>query len=250
MNRPAPPRAVTFDCWGTLIYETHRESGEVARAQLLERSLREQGIQATYEAAKAALGQAWGKHWQQWRVGVVADAVDMAGWALGEFGIQDPALVERFGRELEEVSLTQEIVALDGARETLEALSQRGIRRALICDTGFSPGRVVRRLLDRAKLLELLEVLIFSDEAGAPKPNPRLFHTALEQLDVEPQHALHVGDLRRSDVAGARAAGMGSVRIRWQHDDPSELPDADTVADSHAHLREILGLNSDGDVPA
>ena len=51
-----------------------------------------------------------------------------------------------------------------------------------------------------------------------------------------------MGDLRRTDVAGARALSMGTVRIRASHDDTSDLPEADAVADSHAHLCEILGL--------
>jgi FMN phosphatase YigB (HAD superfamily) len=50
-----------------------------------------------------------------------------------------------------------------------------------------------------------------------------------------------VGDLRRTDVAGARAAGLGSVRIRQHHDDLSEHPDADHVVESHAELRGLWG---------
>ncbi len=235
-------RAVTFDCWGTLIYEPRREPGELARVQLFARSLRELGIAITDEAAREATRETWKRHWREWTAGVSTDAVDMARWGLEAFGITDPAVVERLGKELQEVALEQEVRALDGARETLAELARRNLRRALICDTGFSPGRVVRQLLEREGLLEFLEVLIFSDEEGVPKPNPRVFHAALEPLEVEPAQALHVGDLRRSDVAGARAVGMHSVRIRWQHDDPSDVPDADAVVDSHAHLRELLGI--------
>jgi putative hydrolase of the HAD superfamily len=83
-------------------------------------------------------------------------------------------------------------------------------------------------------------VLVFSDEAGVPKPNRRVFELALGPLGVHPERALHVGDLRRTDVAGARALGMRSVRIRAHYDDPGPEPDADHVADSHAALRELL----------
>ena len=199
------------------------------------------------QKASDALNQAWGRHWQEWVAGVSTDAIDIARWSLEAFGIEERELAERLGREMQEVALEQVVIALEGAGETLERLAQRDVRRALICDTGFTPGHVVRQLLEREGLLEYLEVQIFSDEAGVPKPNPRIFHAALDQLKVAPRHALHVGDLRRSDIAGARAVGMGSVRIRWQHDDPSELPDAEQVADSHAHLQEILGLHEDED---
>ncbi len=236
-------RAVTFDCWGTLIYEPQREAGELARREIFKQDLRKHGIEVTDEQARDALRAVWERHWRDWHAGVSTDATDMAGWGLEAFGIQDPAAVARLGRELAEASLEQEVLALDGARETLEQLARRDIRRALICDTGYSPGRVVRQLLEREGLLKFLEVLIFSNEAGVPKPNPLVFQAALDPLQVEPAQALHVGDVRRSDIAGARGMGMRSVRIRWQNDDASDLPDADAVVDSHAHLRELLHLN-------
>ena len=45
---------------------------------------------------------------------------------------------------------------------------------------------------------------------------------------------LHVGDLRRSDVAGARAAGMRSVRFRGRNDDADEARSAAGVIDCQA----------------
>ena len=113
---------------------------------------------------------------------------------------------------------------LDGADATLAYLAERGVRRALVCDTGFNSAGVVRQLLARHGLLDRLEVLVFSDEAGVPKPNPRVFELALGPLGVPPERALHVGDLRRTDVGGARALGMKSVRIRAPYDDPATTP--------------------------
>jgi putative hydrolase of the HAD superfamily len=150
--------------------------------------------------------------------------------------------------------------AIDGARELLEALRAAGVRTALICDTGFSPGRVVRQLLARVGMLEQLEVHVFSDEVGAPKPHPRPFRAALDALGVPAEGALHVGDLRRSDIAGALAAGMRAVRFRGRNDDREPArstadvlgcqdagcqpacpqPEADTVVASYDELTEHL----------
>ena len=49
---------------------------------------------------------------------------------------------------------------------------------------------------------------------------------------------VHVGDLRRTDVAGARAMGMETVRFRGVFDDPGPGDEADYVMDD---LRELLG---------
>ena len=55
----------------------------------------------------------------------------------------------------------------------------------------------------------------FSDEVGWYKPAPEIFRHALDGLGgVAPERAAHVGDLRRTDVAGARAMGMTAVRYR------------------------------------
>jgi FMN phosphatase YigB (HAD superfamily) len=112
-------------------------------------------------------------------------------------------------------------------------------------------------------LLEYLEVTAFSDEVGVPKPHPRMFVTALEGLGVAASGAVHVGDLRRSDVAGARAHGMASVRITVHNDDatpvpgngapvigcgeagcspPCDRPEADAVVANYAELSRLFGL--------
>jgi putative hydrolase of the HAD superfamily len=109
-----------------------------------------------------------------------------------------------------------------------------------VCDTGVTPGPVVRRHLDALGLLAPLGVQIFSDEVGFPKPDPRAFRAALAPFGCAPGRAVHVGDLRRTDIAGARALGMRSVRIAAHHDDASNLPEADAVAASHAELRSLL----------
>jgi putative hydrolase of the HAD superfamily len=131
---------------------------------------------------------------------------------------------------------------VDGTQEPLGRLRAAGLRLALICDTGFTPGRVVRRLLDDAGLLDYLEVLCFSDEVGVPKPGNEIFAKALAELGARPPEAIHVGDLRRTDIAGARDFGMRSARFRGVHDDQSSGAEADIVLDRHGQLLEALGI--------
>jgi putative hydrolase of the HAD superfamily len=239
---PQPPQLVSFDCWSTLIFEPDLRSAHARRIEALRASAARAGIDVSPDAARAALDAAWRRHIELWQRHVSSGSEEIASWALEELGAGQPELAQQLGIEFAEVSLGSEVVALDGARETLQRLAAAGVRRALVCDTGFSPGRVVRRLLDRQGLLELLEVCVFSDEVGVPKPDSRVFQAALEPLETAPEDAVHVGDLRRTDVAGGRAAGMRTVRIRWHHDDLSELPDGVGVAGSHTHLLELLGF--------
>jgi HAD superfamily hydrolase (TIGR01549 family) len=238
---PHPPKAVTFDCWNTLLYEADWETAHALRVTSLVEVAGAAGTAVTREAAAQAFDAAWERHIRIWAEGGVTGAREVALWGLAELGFREPhPALDHLVRIYEEASHSGEVASLEGARETLETLAEAGVARALVCDTGLTPGRVVRRHLDRLGLLELLDVQVFSDEVGVPKPDPRAFRAALEPLGVDPTAAVHVGDLRRTDVAGARALGMGSVRIRDRHDDPSELPDADHVVDSHAELCALL----------
>ena len=240
-SRRVPLRAVTFDCWQTLLVDRHFERARALLAEALVEAAAGRGVEVASEVAAAAIGAAHGRHVELWTQGVGSGSREIAGWALGVLGIEDAALAAALGHRFEEAGLAGEVEALPGAEETLAALAGRGVRIALVCDTGFSGGRIVRRFLARVGLLDALEVQVFSDEVGVPKPHARMFEAALRPLGVAPAEAVHVGDLRPTDVAGGRGFGMETVRLRATHDDRSAHPEADAVADSHAHLLELLG---------
>jgi HAD superfamily hydrolase (TIGR01509 family) len=233
--------AVTFDCWNTLIYEPSWHQAHAQRVEALVRAAGEAGREVGSEEAGRAFDAAWDRHMRLWREGVASGAPEVAVWALAELGLREPhPALEHLTRQFEEASHSGEVTALPGAGETLEQLARSGVRRALVCDTGLTSGRVVRLHLARLGLLALLEATAFSDEVGVPKPDPRAFRAALAPLAVAPRCALHVGDLRRTDVAGARGLGMGTARILERHDDESALPEADYVVRSHAELQALL----------
>ncbi len=247
-GRPTPlstasPRAVTFDCWNTLLYEDDWETAHARRVGELRACAREAGRAVDAAEAGRAFDRAWGRHMELWRGGVASGAREVALWGLAELGLDAPhPALDHLVTLFEEASHSGRVLPLDGARALLEGLTGAGVRCALVCDTGLTPGRVVRRHLDRLGLLEFLAAQSFSDEVGVPKPDPRAFRAALTPLGVDPARAWHVGDLRRTDVAGARALGMTAVRIRAQHDDRSALAEADHVVGSHAELGDLLAL--------
>ena len=235
------PDAVTFDCWNTLLVEDDWHLAHALRVEALRNAAVQAGCDIARDQAGGAFDVAWQKHMQAWREGRATGAREVALDGLRELGLAAPQpALEHLIDHFERASHSSRVRALDGAGETLTALCDAGITCALICDTGLTPGRVVRQHLERLGMLDRLAVQVFSDEVGVPKPNPRAFRAALEPLGIPLARALHVGDLRRTDVGGARAAGMASVRIRASHDDESDLPDADFVVHSHAELCALL----------
>jgi len=235
-----PLTAVTFDCWNTLLVDGDLDAARALRVAALTDTAAARGVDLGGEQAIAAIRAAHARHVELWSRGFGSGSVEMAAWALEAVGVADRSLSATLGNRFEEAGLAGSVAALPGARDALAGLRQRGVRTALICDTGFSGGRIVREFLSRTGLLELLEVQVFSNEVGAPKPHPRMFESALSPLGVAAGEAVHVGDLKRTDIAGGRSAGMGTVRLHAVYDDPDALPDADAVAASHADLPGAL----------
>lgn len=97
----------------------------------------------------------------------------------------------------------------DRAAETLESLRGRGYRLACISN---ADGRV-RGLLETAGLLSQLEFVVDSAEVGLEKPDPRIFHAALERLALEASACAYVGDIYEIDVVGSAAAGLHPILI-------------------------------------
>ena len=222
MRRVEGIRAVTYDCWGTLLKDRDWQGAMQRRAGALRRFL-----DLSQDEAEALLDEAWSKHDEAWKQVETFGPGRMAAYCLESRGIDDDEAIAALTKEFEEATLEFGVDAIDGAADALAALETAGIERALICDTGLTPGRVVRSLLD---------------EVGVPKPGNEIFAKALAELGVRPPEAVHVGDLRRTDISGARDMGMYSARFRGVHDDTSYFAEADFVLDRHDDLLGILGL--------
>ncbi len=66
-------------------------------------------------------------------------------------------------------------------------------------------------VLDRTGLAGLFDAVVTSAQAGASKPDARLFEAALSALGARPDEALHVGDRVDEDVEGALRAGLDAA---------------------------------------
>jgi len=65
-------------------------------------------------------------------------------------------------------------------------------------------------------------------------------HT-LEELGVRPGEAAHVGDIQRTDVAGAQAAGMAAVHFIGANNADAGRSTADVVVRHFDDLPQALG---------
>lgn len=86
-------------------------------------------------------------------------------------------------------------------------------------DRGFSIGVIsnwegwLTKLLEACGVARLLDFSAISGVVGYEKPDPRIFHWAIDAALVAPSEILHVGDSPRDDVAGARQVGLEAVLL-------------------------------------
>lgn len=234
--------AVTFDFWNTVMWE---EPGSL-RARRLEVWAEAFGAQALEpRALEEAHDDAHRAYEQAWRAGrqfTVEHATALIVDRMPELpGDAPEVLVEGFC----EAGRRAAVHPSEGVYSCLDALRANGTRIGIICDIGLTPAYVVRELLDRHDLLGLFDDTAFSDEVGHYKPDSRIFEHSLSNLGgIPPEHAAHVGDRRRTDVAGARAMGMTAVRYAGVYDEPDGGPEADHVLHDLAELPVLLGVGA------
>jgi len=103
---------------------------------------------------------------------------------------------------------------LPGSRDGLRALAETGVRLGIVSN---ADGLIGQRLTE-AGILQVgpgigteVECVIDSGAVGVMKPDPRIFHLALDAMGVAADDAWYVGDMPGIDVVGARRAGLHPI---------------------------------------
>ena len=180
----------------------------------------------------------------EWRAGRQYTAKEALEDAFNVFGEQI-TLKDRevFTETFDQASFALKVDAVEGAEEVLAYLFKKDIKTAIVSDTSLSAGRHLRFFLNEFGISPYITSFAFSDEVGVYKPDKKIFMKALEGMgDINPSKAFHVGDLKRTDVVGARNIGMTSVRFRGANDDQENELEADFVVDHLMELPSLLNL--------
>jgi HAD superfamily hydrolase (TIGR01509 family) len=230
--------AVTFDLWDTLVY--NRNYGEY-RLPELKRILQTCGLALTDDEVNEAYMSGF-RHSSRvipaegYRHVETREIVDKA---LETIGYSSAETRDLLVKVYEEAILSDPPKLKEGVFEALEYVRGR-YKVGLISVTGVSPGRIVREILRDHGILHYFDVLTFSDEVKLVKPNPRLFTACLNELNVRPENAVHVGDSYKSDVIGAIDAGMRTIWVKTREQEQKRGYVADVILDSLFELPDAL----------
>ncbi len=118
--------------------------------------------------------------------------------------------------------------AFDDARPALDELRGQGLR--LVCVSNWDIS--LPEVLEQCGLADAVDGIVTSAGSGVRKPDPAIFHAALDVAGCGADEALHVGDTVAEDIAGAGAAG-----IRALHLDRGGRGDIASLADVAAAVR-------------
>lgn len=93
-------------------------------------------------------------------------------------------------------------------RSCLDFCARNGIKMGICSDlTAY----IQHRKLEKLGLCVYFDAIVTSEEAGAEKPDERMFFYSLEKLRTPKNHTLFVGDSLEKDIDGGTAFGLKSI---------------------------------------
>ena len=112
------------------------------------------------------------------------------------------------------------------AKYTLHELCKLGIKCGLLSNTPW-PKDFHDKLLEKDKLLEHLDVRVYSSHHKHMKPHPEIFQETLYFMDLRAKNVLFVGDRQLEDIYGAQRQKMRGVWVKGEHSvaSPEIVPD-------------------------
>lgn len=123
----------------------------------------------------------------------------------------------------------------NNAKSTIIKLSKK-YELAIISDTGFESGKIIRSLLKRHNLQTFFSSMLFSDEIKKSKPNKIIFNLALQKTSSTNLEAVHIGDNEKTDIIGAYNLEIKSILFNSK----SKKTKADYIASNWKEIEKIF----------
>jgi len=125
--------------------------------------------------------------------------------------------------EIEDLYIKNENIFLENLPQTIlnidifENIKSKGKDISLISNTGFIKGETIVKLFKEINILKYFDFLLFSDETGLSKPNPKIFEMSYEKIvkykNIPKNRVLHIGDNKIADYKGAISYGYNALLV-------------------------------------
>lgn len=129
-----------------------------------------------------------------------------------------------------------EITLIDGVKELIEDLYEKGIKLAI---ASSSPLNVIEVIAKKFQIEEYFEVFVTGDYVERSKPEPDIFLFASEKLGVSPENCVVIED-SHNGVRAAKKAGMKCVGINSDATGSQDISMADLVINSFKEVSKMI----------
>lgn len=220
-------KVITFDFWNTIFDSSNgRERNSVRKNTIIE-EIQKLNPELEFDV-DTLLKSAWEYFNHNWiNEHKTPSSMEMVKFFWKQLALNENSVAQnRIATVFEESVLYYPPQLNESVSQAIEELS-KNYKLAIVSDTGFSPGRILKSLLNTESILHFFSAFSFSDETNTSKPHPKAFQTILSALNCLPHNAVHIGDIERTDIAGAKAVGMKA--IKFTGDETSKIYNGSSV---------------------
>lgn len=126
---------------------------------------------------------------------------------LQKFNVNDYNLADQLNNGYIDISPDQTAI-FPHAIETLDYLKKSGYNIHVITN-GFK--EVQHRKINNCGFDKYVDLILCSEDVGFSKPDPRVFHYAMDSVNAKPNKSVMIGDDLHVDYYGALHAGMRAI---------------------------------------
>lgn len=245
-TRKTTIKAVTFDLWNTLLFESDGASTQraVTRCKNITKTLNKLGTKVTETQVSAAINETINWLLKIWDTNKDVTHQDQLRFLIrfatnGKVTLQEKMIPELSAAYISSIYEIPPYINPD-ARRALQLLQKQNHPMGLICNTGITPGFTLRDFLTQQSIAEYFKVMTFSDETGIRKPDPKIFQLTARKLETEPDETVHVGDNIKADIWGAKTAGLKAIHFKTEKGkDQTAMKDPKSLATRSMNLGQL-----------
>lgn len=156
-----------------------------------------------------------------------------------EYLTKNNLLEEDFSQNINELTDYCYSSVIENVEITKEILNQLSNEYLLVLISNFYGN--VETVLAELSLKKYFASIVDSAVVGIRKPDPKIFEIALNELGVNPNDAVMIGDSYTNDIVPAKLIGCKTIWINnkgWNN--PTDIKDADSIIKSIKEIPNTL----------
>lgn len=243
-----PIKVVTIDFWNTLFDSSNGVKRNAVRQHVLLEQIKKYDFELTEELYNQALKASWEYFNNIWindrRTPQTEETIGFF-WSYLKLPYNLDS-IKIVAKSFAESILDYPPELVEGVKDVLQQLAGK-YKLGIISDTGFTPGSILKKLFVKEEIIQYFSSFSFSDETGVSKPHPKAYLKILNDLNCDAQLAVHIGDIEKTDIFGAKNLGMRAIRFtgdktsQLNKDNPSNTM-ADAETSDWSEIPEIIRM--------